>query len=165
MNFEFSILSRDGKIISRFFFVVVLSLPLVLASCSKNPKQMQEEGMKALAAGDYAKAQEYFADGIKKEGNERLYAGFIVTNLVTGKYPKANSAYNFFCQGIHNFLAGRYGEGIFFSAGITTKLIPFKINGGNDIPSDYMQTILLQAGADFSGFAELKDRINSILKK
>ena len=121
--------------------------------------------MKAFAAGDYAKAEEYFAEGIRKGGDERLYAGFVAANLITGKYPGTNSAYNDFCDRIHSFLAGRYGEQLFLSVGITTKLIPFKVDGGNDIPHDYIQTIVLQENADFGGFIALKDQINSVLKK
>lgn len=165
MNSESSAVLSRGKRLRLLALAAALTLPLVLMSCSKKPAQLQEDGMKAFAAGNYAKATEYFAEGIRKGGDERLYAGFIAANLMTGKYPKANAAYNDFCESIHSFLVGRYGEQIFSVVGITTKLIPFKVDGGNDIPKDYMQTITLQADADFNGFIALKDQINSALKK
>ncbi len=165
MSFEILVALKGRRTIVRFVLVVALVMPLALSSCSKDPEQLQEEGMKAFAAKEYAKAQDYFAEGIKKDGNENLYAGFVAANLITGKYPEINSAYNTLCEGIHDFLASRYGEGIFFTAGITTKLVPYKVDGGNDIPSDYIQTILLQINVDFSGYIALKDRINGVLKK
>ena len=75
MNFEFSIdINRHTGMMKNIFVFLTLALPFFLVSCSKNPQQLQEEGMKAYVAGDYAKAQEYFADGIKKEGTRELYA-------------------------------------------------------------------------------------------
>lgn len=166
MNFEFSIEGhKPNGTMKRLFIFITLALPFLLVSCSKNPQQLQKEGMKAYAAGDYAKAQEYFADGIKKEGTRELYAGFIAANLVTGKYPQINSAYNSLCDNIHSSLVDLYGKRAILSLGITSGLTPYKINGGNQIPSDYPQTIMLQETADFSGYLIIKGQIDSILRK
>ncbi len=166
MNFEFSIgvKNHTGITMSVFLFLI-LAFPLFLVSCSKNPQQLQGEGMKAYAAGEYAKAQEYFADGIKKEGTRELYAGFIAANLVTGKYPQINSAYNMFCDNIHASLVNLYGKRSILALGVTSGLTPYKIKGGNQIPSDYPQTIMLQETADFSGYLIIKGQIDSILRK
>ncbi len=165
MNFEFSIPFRGKRTMRGLFFVTTLALSLVFTSCSRKPAQLQEDGMKAFAAGNYAEAGKYFAEGIRKGGDRQLYAGFIASNLVTGRYPKANAAYNNFCEGIHSYLAGRYGEQPVAAMGITTKLIPFKVDGGNVIPADYIRTILLQADADYAGYITLKNQINTVLKK
>ena len=166
MNFKFSIRSdRFGEVLSGFILLLAVMSPLILMSCSKSPEQYQEEGLKAFAAGQYAKAQEYFADGIKKEGNTQLYAGFIAANLVTGKYPEIISAYNRLSDDIHSSLIRLYGKGLFANLGITTDLIPYKVDGGNQIPPDFPQTIALQANADFDGYITIKGQIDGILRK
>ncbi len=165
MNLEFLVVrARDySKLIPRL--ICVLTLSLLVASCFKKPAELQESGMKAFAAREYAKAQEYFADGIKKEGNTQLYAGFIAANLVTGKYPEVNSAYNEFSDNIHSSLTELYGERVIRTLGVTTELIPYNIKGGNQIPPDFPQTIALQASADYSAYLTVEQQIDDIVKK
>lgn len=166
MNFEFSILRVPGrKVISASVLVLAFSMSMLLTSCSKTPEQYQEMGMKAYTAGQYAKAQKYFADGIEKEGTRELYAGFIAANLMTGKYPQINSEYNRFCADIHTSLVAKYGQTFFLTFGITTKLIPYKINGGNQLTQDFPQIIALQESVDFSGYIRIKGQIDSIVRK
>ncbi len=108
MNLEFSIgKSPVAMSPERLLPLLALAASLVLASCSAKPEHLQELGMKAYAAGEYAKAQEYFAEGIKKEGTKELYAGFIAANLLTGKYPVLNTAYNGFCDDFHSSLMSK----------------------------------------------------------
>jgi hypothetical protein len=164
MNFKFSI-TGGRSLLSKSMLLAVLSLAFLISSCSKKPAQLYDEGMKSFAAGDYAKAQEYFADGIKKEGNTQLYAAFIAANLVTGKYPQVNTAYNQLCENIHSYLAGRFGERIFRNLGITRQLIPYEIKGGNTIPPDFPATIALQASADYSDYLAIQGQIDTIVKK
>ncbi len=166
MNFEFSIgIKKHRGMTKNLFLLLTVALPLLLVSCSKNPRQFQEEGMKAYVAGDYAKAQDFFADGIKKEGSRELYAGFIAANLVTGRYPQINAAYNTLCDDIHASLVNLYGKRSVQALGVTSGLTPYKIAGGNQVPSDYPQTIMLQENADFSGYLTIKGQIDSILRK
>ena len=84
---------------------------------------------------------------------------------MTGKYTGINSAYNTFCDDIHASLVNRYGKRMFFTLGITTDLIPYKITGGNQLPPDYLRTIVLQESADFGGYLALKGQIDSILRR
>lgn len=138
---------------------------LMLASCSKTPEQYRQLGMKAFVAGEYAKAQKYFSEGIEKEGTRELYAGFIAANLVTGKYPQINSAYNRFCSDIHDSLVSKYGQVFFMTFGIATKLIPYKIDGANRLPPDFPQIVALQESVDFDGYVRIKGQIDSIVRK
>jgi hypothetical protein len=164
MNFKFSI-TGARSLISKSILLAVLSLSFLISSCSKKPAELYDDGMKSFAAGDYAKAQQYFADGIKKEGSTHLYAGFIAANLVTGKYPQVNTAYNQLSGNIHSYLAGRVGERIFRTLGITTELVPYDIKGGNKLPPDFPATIMLQATADYSDYLAIQQQIDTILKK
>ncbi len=166
MNFKFSIIeARVSGILTKSVPLVILSLSLLFTSCSKKPAQLKEEGMTAFAAGEYAEAQEYFADGIEKEGSTQLYSGFIAANLVTGKYPQVNTAYNQLSENIHSYLAGRFGERIFQNLGITRELIPYEIKGGNTIPPDFPATIVLQAAADYTDYLAIQQQIDTIVKK
>lgn len=144
---------------------LILLSTIFLSSCSKKPDELYSDGMKSFTAGDYAKAQEYFSDGIKKDGGENLYAGFIAANLVTGKYPQVNSAYNQFTDGIHAALVRLYGDKILKVFGITTKIIPYNTSGGNQIPPDFPQTIVIQAAADYQGYLAVKQQIDGTIKK
>ena len=164
MNFKFSITGARNPH-SKSILLAVLALSFLVSSCSKKPAELYDEGMKSFAAGEYAKAQEYFADGIKKEGSTQLYAGFIAANLVTGKYPQVNTAYNQLSENIHSYLAGRFGERIFRSLGITTELVPYETKGGNTIPTDFPATIVLQASADYSDYLAIQQQIDTIIKK
>ena len=166
MNFKFSITGTRGSgVFSKLIILLVLPLSLLVASCSKKPAQLYDEGMKSFAAGEYAKAQEYFADGIEKEGSTQLYAGFIAANLVTGKYPQVNTAYNQLSENIHSYLAGRFGQRIFRNLGITKELVPYEINGGNTIPPDFPATIVLQASADYTDYIAIQQQIDNVIKK
>ncbi len=144
---------------------LVLLSTLFLSSCSKKPDELYNDGMKLFIAGDYEKAQKYFSDGIKKNGGENLYAGFIAANLVTGKYPQVNSAYNQFTDGIHGALLRLYGSRVLKMYGITSEIIPYNTSGGNRIPSDFPQTITIQAAADYQGYLAVKQQIDSAVKK
>lgn len=142
----------------------MLVLAFSFISCSKKPAELYDEGMKSFFTGNYEKAQENFADGIKKGGSNSLYAGFIAANLVTGKYAPVNSAYNDFTDGIHKVLVMVYGERSMKILGATTKIIPYKTNGGNKLPQDFPQTIEIQAIADRQGFMVIKEQIDKIIK-
>ena len=101
----------------------------------------------------------------KENGSDSLYAGFIATNLVTGKYPQINQTYNDFTDGIHNSLVTMFGEKAMKFYGATTEIIPYKIGGGNQVPPDFPQTIAIQAIADRQGFFAVKQQIDKALKK
>ena len=139
-------------------------LTFSLVSCSKKPAELYDDGMKSFVAGNYEKAQENFSDGIKKAGSDSLYAGFIAANLVTGKYPTVNSAYNDFTEGIHSVLVRMYGERSMKTVSVTNQIIPYKANGGNKLPQDFPQTIEIQAIADRQGFTLIKDQIDKLIK-
>ncbi len=145
--------------------LIALAISCFITSCSKKPGELYNDGLKSFASGDYAKAQENFADGIKKNGSDSLYAGFIAANLVTGKYAPVNSAYNDFTDGIHSLLVKMYGERPMKMVGATTRIIPYKIEGGNQLPPDFPQTVEIQAIADRQGFFFLKQQIDKIVKK
>lgn len=153
------------RILRKSLPLLALVASVLFTSCSKKPAELQELGMKAYAAGEYAKAQEYFAEGIKKEGTRELYAGFIAANLMTGKYPAINTAYNGFCDDIHASLVARYGKGLFLKFGIVTDLKPYNTHGSNELPPDYSRTIMLQESAFYSGYMSLKGQIDSIVRK
>ena len=121
--------------------------------------------MKSFAAGDYAKAMDYFADGIKKEDAPNLYSGFIASNLVTGKYPEINSGYNRFTDGIHASLVQMYGLRAVTMFSIAKQLVPYNINGGNKLPADYPETVALQIKADYEGYVTLKQQVDNTIKK
>ncbi|HEY9167641.1 MAG TPA: hypothetical protein VIS48_15915 [Candidatus Kryptonia bacterium] len=120
--------------------------------------------MKSFASGKYADALDDFSDGIKKEGNTSLYAAFIAANLVTGKYPQVNTAYNEFSAGIRGYLVKLYGE-----SGLKRRnmidIVPYKDAGGNQVPSDFPKTIELQAVVDYQDFLAVKQQIDNVLKK
>jgi hypothetical protein len=173
LNFKSLILDVQIKMhISRFIILSALLLSFLLVSCSKKPAELYDEGMKSFTAGNYEKAQESFSDGIKKSveknlfvGNDSLYAGFIAANLVTGKYAPINSAYNDFTDGIHAWLVNSYGERAMKMVGVTKEIIPYKPGGGNRLPPDFPQTVAVQAIADHQGFANMRQQIDSIIKK
>lgn len=144
--------------------VILLTLGLILASCAKKPAQLYDDGMKAFAAGDYGKAQEDFADGIKKEGSTQLYSGFIAANLVTGKYPQINSAYNQLSDKIHSSLVALYGKNLFLNLGIAKELIPYNVNGANQVPPDFPETVALQAKADYEDYLAIEQQIDNLVK-
>ena len=152
----------------------LLSLTLVftLASCSKKPAELYKEGMKSFAAGNYEKSQENFSDGLRKISEEdpewrgdSIYAGFIAANLVTGKYPSLISAYNDFSNGIHASLVAMYGQRAMKITSVASALIPYKNNGGNRLPPDFPLTVFIQSVADHRGFANIKQQIDSLVKK
>lgn len=155
------------KIVDRRFYLLELLLVLVffLASCSRKPEAFYVDGMKSFAAGKCAEAQEYFADGIRKNGTDSLYAGFIAANLVTGKYAQVNAAYNQFTDGIRGSLVQLYGERVLRLYGITTKIIPYKTSGGNQLPPDFPLTVVVQVRADIQGYFTLKQKIDNLIKK
>ncbi len=161
MNLKSLIGIRDTSVA----LIAVLSISLMMASCSKKPAELQEEGMKAFAASQYKEAQEYFSDGIEKGATTQLYAGFIAANLATGKYPQINSAYNAFSDQIHSYVVGRYGMMYSLGAGIVKNLAPYNVNGQNVLPSDFPQTIAQQARADSSGFMMVRQQIDGVVKK
>lgn len=138
---------------------------MLLASCSRKPEALYVDGMKAFAAGKYTEAQDYFADGIRKNGGDSLYAGFVAANLVTGKYVQVNAAYNQFTDGIRNYLVQLYGERVLQHYGVVAKIVPYKTSGGNQLPSDFPSTIVTQARADIEGYFTLKQQIDNLLKK
>ncbi len=144
---------------------ILLLMAISIVSCSKKPAQYYDLGMNAFKAGQYAKAQEDFADGIRKGGNTNLYAGFIAANLVTGKYPEVNSAYNGLCDHIHSSLEQMYGPRLISVIGISSKLIPYSTKGGNKIPSDFPETIALQSNVDYQGYLAVKQQIENAIKK
>jgi hypothetical protein len=143
----------------------VLTSVFLLASCSKKPAELYTDGMKLFATGKYDDAQEDFAKGIKRDGNDSLYAGFITANLVTGKYPQINQIYNDFTDGIHNSLVIMFGERTMKFYGATTEIIPYKTGGGNRVPTDFPQTVAIQALADRQGFFTVKQQIDKVIKK
>ncbi len=163
---KFSITGVKGSgVLSKSMLLVVFSFSFLIASCSKKPAELYDGGMKSFAAKDYAKAQEYFADGIKKEGNMQLYAGFIAANLVTGKYPQVNDAYNKLTEAIRSSLIQRYGKRLIVTLGITTELPPYNVNGGNQIPPDFPGIVMLQAKADYEDFITVEQQIDRIVKE
>ncbi len=166
MNFKFS-MTKDvsGRTISKSHIVLVLMLSLFVASCAKKPAQLYDDGMKAFAAGEYDRAQEDFADGIKKEGGAQFYSGFIAANLVTGKYPQINSAYNQLSDKIHSSLVALYGKNLFLELGIAKELIPYNVNGANQVPPDFPETIGLQAKADYEDYLAIEQEIDNLVKK
>jgi hypothetical protein len=149
----------------KFIVAAAFILALSFVSCSRKPAELYNDGMKSFVAGDYGKAQENFADGIKKGGSDSLYAGFIAANLVTGKYAPVNSAYNDFCDGIHQSLVKVYGARAVKMVGVTSGIIPYKTGGGNKLPQDFPQTIDLQAMADYQGFIAVKQQIDKVVKQ
>lgn len=181
LNFEFSIkhrkimswMKRDPKkSVPASIRLFIIPLMLLLSSCSKKPAELYNEGIKSFAAGNYEKAQENFADGIKKGiqtdspgRSDSLYAGFVAANLATGKYALINAAYNDFTDGIHNSLVKMYGERAMKMVGITKEIIPYKTGGGNQLPSDFPQTVMIQEIADRQGFLTVKQQVDDIIKK
>ena len=173
LNFKFLILNSQIKIHSSPIIILsALLLSSLLVSCSKKPAELYDDGMKSFTAGNYEKAQESFTDGIKKSvqkdlfvGSDSLYAGFIAANLITGKYAPINSAYNEFTDGIHAWLVNSYGERVIKMVGVTKEIIPYKTGGGNRLPPDFPQTVAVQAIADHQGFANIRQQIDSIIKK
>ena len=159
LNLQFKILNL------KIIIFILPTLVLLVVSCSKKPAELYNDGMKSFASGNYEKAQENFADGIKKNGSDSLYAGFIAANLVTGKYSSVNSAYNDFSDGIHNIIIRLYGPKAVRALGIAKELIPYKAEGGNKLPADFPQTIAIQAVADRDGFFVVKQQIDKIIKK
>jgi hypothetical protein len=155
------------KIVDGRFYLLQLLLVLAffLASCSRKPEAFYVDGMKSFAAGKYAEAQEHFANGIRKNGSDSLYSGFIAANLVTGKYDQVNAAYNQFTDGIRSSLVQLYGERVLQRYGITTKIIPYKTSGGNQLPPDFPLTVAVQARADIAGYFTLKQKIDNLIKK
>lgn len=147
----------------KIFFLAVISLSLF--SCTKKPAELYTNGIKQLKGGNFTKAQEYFSDGIKKDGGDSLYAGFIAANLVTGKYPEINSAYNDFTNEIRGAVEHLYGNRFVHLYGITSKIIPYNVNGGNQIPDDFYSTIELQIASDYPGFMPLKQLIYRTVKR
>lgn len=156
---KFSILNCEFKIL------FVLAASFLIASCSKKPIELYNDGIKSFTAGNYEKAQENFSDEIKKDGNDSLYAGFIAANLITGKYPQVTQSYNDFTNGIHDTLVKMFGEAAMKYYGATTEIIPYKTGGGNKIPPDFPQTVAIQARADSQGFLAVKQQINNVIKK
>ncbi len=154
--------SFRNRILAVFLAVTFIC---TLSSCSKKPAELYEEGMKAYIAQDYTKAQDDFARGIKKEGDTKLYAGFIAANLVTGKYPNVITAYNTLSDSIHSTLVRILGAKSVGSYGITSKIIPYKTTGGNIVPPDFPETIVLQATADFREYLVVKQQIENDIRK
>ncbi|MGC8654175.1 MAG: hypothetical protein ACP5US_09330 [Candidatus Kryptoniota bacterium] len=143
--------------------LTVVSLSLL--SCAKKPTELYADGIKQLKAGYFKKAQEYFADGIKKDGGDSLYAAFIAANLVTGKYPDINSAYNDFTSEIRGAVEHLYGYRFVHLYGITSKIIPYNVKGGNQIPDDFYLIVQLQIASDYPGFMSLKQLIYQTVKR
>lgn len=170
-NHEFKTIPFRSKWISKEFkipkFIIFFAFAsaMLLASCSKKPAELYNDGMKSFVAGKYQDAQEDFAKGIKKDGSDTLYAGFIAANLVTGKYTQINQTYNDLSEAIHDSLVALFGEKAMKFYGATTELIPYKIDGGNRLPQDFPQTIVLQSVADRQGFFTIKQQIDKIIKK
>jgi len=150
---------------SQFITVLGIALALTISSCAKKPAELYQDGMKAYEAGNYSKAQENFAAGIKKNADVNLCAGFIAANLVTGKYPGIITAYNQFSDGIRSEVEKTYGPRVVTALAITSELIPYNTSGGNKIPKDFPQTIVLQASADPGGYYFLTQQIVNIIKK
>lgn len=148
-------------------YLILFALVCIIsfASCSKKPAELLSDGLKSFSAGDYAKAQEDFEDGIKKNGGDTLYDGFIAANLVTGKYAPINSDYNSFTDGIHQSLIKMYGERQVRFYAITKEILPYKTEGGNKVPPDFPETVATQAMADRQGFYFIKQQIDNILRK
>ncbi len=163
MNLNIPFYNRKGLLFIKLF--LVLTSAFLLASCSKKPAEFYNDGMKSFVAGKYDEAQENFTKGIKKDGNDSLYAGFIAANLVTGKYPHINQVYNDFTDGIHNSLVRMFGERAIKFYGATTEIIPYKTVGGNRLPMDFPQTVAIQALADRQGFFTVKQQIDKVIKK
>jgi len=166
LNFRFLIPgARFNTQISKLVILLVLLSVFFLSSCSKKPTELYNEGMNSFASGNYEKALENFADGIRKDGNDSLYSGFIAANLATGKYALINSAYNDFTAGIHDSLLIIYGKRAMKIVGITSEIIPYKTEGGNMLPPDFPQIVDVQAIADRQAFATIKQQIDKIVKK
>jgi hypothetical protein len=157
-----SSLSYPMKLLVLLFLAGV---SLSLLSCAKKPAELFTQGIKQLKAGDFTKAQEYFEDGIKKDGGDSLYAAFIEANLLTGKYPEINSAYNDFSSEIRGAVEHLYGYRFVRLYGITSKIIPYNVKGGNQIPVDFYLTIQLQIASDYPGFMQLKQLIYQTVKR
>jgi len=167
-------IDRQGPVFqnSKSLLLITIALAMLSASCSKKPVELYREGMSSFTAGKYADAQESFARGIKKNvqsdifgKGDSLYAGFIAANLVTGKYSAVNSAYNDFTDSIHASLVRMYGEKTMMLIGATTKIIPYKAEGGNKLPSDFPETVAVQGIADHKDFAAIKQQIDDIIRK
>jgi len=173
INYKFSVSTSKLKIPNlKLVMIASVLTALYLASCSKKPAELYNDGMKLFVAEKYADAQTDFGKGIKKEDqhdlfsrNDSLYAGFIAANLVTGKYPQINQTYNDFTNGIHDSLVRMFGKRAMKALGITTEVIPYKIEGGNRVPADFPQTIVLQAVADHQGFFTIKQQIDKTIKQ
>ncbi len=181
LNFAFSVkhqnimrwMKRDlRKIFSTSMGLFIIPFIFLLSSCSKKPAELYSDGMKSFAAGNYEKAEENFADGIKKgvqtdspRRSDSLYAGFVAANLVTGKYAEINAAYNDFTDGIHNSLVKMYGERAMKTVGIAKEIIPYKTGGGNQLPPDFPQTVVIQEIADRQGFFTVKQQVDAVIKK
>ena len=78
---------------------------------------------------------------------------------------RINQTYNDFTDGIHNSLVTMFGERPMKFYGATTRIIPYKIEWGNQLPPDFPQTVAIQAIADRQGFFSLKQQIDKIVKK
>lgn len=150
---------------SRIDILLTIALAIMLSSCSKKPAEYYREGMQEFTAGKYGVAQETFAKGIKHGGNDSLYAGFVASNLVTGKYPQVNVAYNGLSAGIRRHLTDLYGQRTLGIIGITSDIIPYNTSGKNRIPSDFPQTIALQAVADYQEYLALKKEVDKDIGK
>lgn len=166
LNLKSSSLNSEFTIYNLLFGILsVLVLALGIAACSKKPAELFDDGIKSFAAGKYSDAEEQFADGIKKNGSDSLYAGFIAANLVTGKYPQLNSSYNQFTDGIRTSLVLLYGERALRHYGITSKIVPYKTEGGNQLPPDFPLVVVVQARADIQDFFTIKQQIDKLIKK
>jgi hypothetical protein len=150
---------------SRLIIFSALLFAFLNSSCSKKPAELYSDGLKSFAAGNYEKAQQSFADGIRKGTSDSLYGGFIAANLVTGKYASINSAYNDFTNEIHDTLVKMYGARPMKVVAVATEIIPYKTNGGNRLPPDFPQTVATQAIADRRDFLTIKQQIDNIIKK
>jgi hypothetical protein len=156
----------------KFRILLMVTSAFLVASCAKKPVELYKDGLKSFAAGNYEKAQENFSDGIRKndqadsfDRSDSLYAGFIAANLVTGKYASINSAYNDFTKGIHDSLINLYGQRAMKMVEVTSEITPYKTGGGNRLPPDFPQTVVIQAIADHQGFYNIKQQIDGVVKK
>ncbi len=144
--------------------ILLFLFALLLSSCSKKPAEYYRDGMASFLAGNYAEAQATFAKGIKDGGSDSLYAGFVASNLVTGKYPQVTAAYNKLSESIHRSLTELYGRQAVSMLGITTDLIPYNVNGRNKIPPDFPQIVMLQRAASYREYLALKQEVENQIR-
>jgi hypothetical protein len=165
-DFEFKTRNHHNSSRDRVLAALLgIALACTISSCSKKPAESYNDGIKAIAANDYARAQDYFADGIKNNGDMKLYAGFIAADLVTGKYPAVISAYNALSDSIHSSLVQMYGARVMKIVGISSKIIPYNTSGGNKIPPDFPDTIVLQCMANYQQYLVMKQQIENAIGK